>query len=142
MKNWEDIAATSEHHAVLEIKRSLEEGNYQDVEDGLDTLLEAMGRAEKRAIKSQLIRLMFHVIKWNIQPEKRSRSWRKTINDARDEIADEQAFSPSLNRRYIEEIWEKAFLQAKRGAEDETGLSTQHIENLTWEEVFEQEYKL
>lgn len=140
MKNWDEIATTSEHHAVLEIKKSFEEGNYVDVEEGLETLLEVMERAEKRALKSQLVRLMLHIIKWKIQPEKRSRSWVKTINDARDEIADEQEFSPSLNENHIKEIWEKSFKQAKRGAEDETGLSTEHLKTLTWQEVFENAY--
>jgi hypothetical protein len=48
--------------------------------------IEAMGRTEKRAVKSQLIRLMLHIIKWKCQPEKRSASWTISIRSARREI--------------------------------------------------------
>ena len=142
MKNWEDIATTSEHHAVVEIKKSFQEGNFHDVEEGLDILLDVMARAEKRAIRSQLIRLMAHIIKWKIQPEKRARSWAATILNARNEIEAEQEYSPSLNRQHVEEIWEKSLKQAKKEAETETGISTKDILELSWDEVFEDEYKI
>jgi hypothetical protein len=142
MKNWEDIATTSEHHAVVEIKKSFDEGNLVDVEEGLDILLETMANSSRKAMLSQLIRLMLHVIKWQIQPEKQSRSWRNSIKNARFEIQTLQEFSPSLNANYIVSIWEKALKQAKEQAEDETDISTNQIENLTWEEVFEKIYEL
>ena len=142
MKNWEDIATTSEHHAVVEIKKSFQEGNFHDVEEGLDILLDVMARAEKRAIRSQLIRLMAHIIKWRIQPEKRARSWAATILNARNEIEAEQEYSPSLNRQHVEEIWEKSLKQAKKEAETETGISTKDILELSWDEVFEEKYML
>ena len=131
MKNWVDITATSEHHAVLAIQDSFKKGEFQDVEEGLEALLEAMGRAEKRAVRSQLIRLMLHIIKWNIQPDKRSRSWLISINNARFSIEEEQEFSPSLSRSHIEELWDKALHEAKKEAQIETELSTKHIESLT-----------
>jgi Domain of unknown function DUF29 len=142
MKNWEDIATTSEHHAVVEIKKSFDEGNLNDVEEGLDILLETMANSSRKAMLSQLIRLMSHIIKWQIQPEKQSRSWRNSIKNARFEIQTLQEFSPSLNANYIVFIWEKALKQAKEQAEDETDISTKHIENLTWKEVFEDEYSI
>ena len=142
MKDWEDIATTSEHHAVVEIKKSFQEGNFHDVEEGLDILLDVMARAEKRAIRSLLIRLMAHIIKWNLQPKRRSSSWVATILNARNEIEDEQEFSPSLNQVHIEEVWVFCLQKAKKQAEAETRLSTKHIEILTWQEVFEDEYLL
>jgi hypothetical protein len=138
MKNWEDIATTSEHHAVVEIKKSFDEGNLVDVEEGSDV----MARAEKRAIESQLVRLMHHILKWQIQPQKRSVSWTMTIDNARDEIEAEKKYSPSLNDSFIESIWGNALRKARRNAEKETYISTKHIENLTWEEVFEIEYNI
>ncbi len=142
MKNWEDIATTSEHHAAVEIKKSFDEGNLHDVEEGLEILLDVMARGEKRALRSQLIRLMVHILKWKIQPQKRSRSWVLTISNARFEIEMEQKYSPSLNKAHIEEIWENSLKQAKKEAQIETDMSIKHIENLTWEEVFEIEYSL
>ncbi len=142
MKNWEDIATTSEHHAAVEIKKSFDEGNLHDVEEGLEILLDVMARGEKRALRSQLIRLMVHILKWKIQPQKRSRSWVLTISNARFEIEMEQKYSPSLNKAHVEEIWENSLKQAKKEAQIETDMSIKHIENLTWEEVFEVEYNL
>jgi hypothetical protein len=142
MKNWEDITATSEHHAVVEIKKSFDEGNLVDVEEGLDILLEAMGRSDKKAVESQLIRLMHHIIKWEIQPQKQSRSWILTIKDARREIKAWQKYSPSLNDSFIKAIWADVFAEALDNAETETGISINQIVNLTWEEVFEKIYEL
>ena len=142
MKNWIEIATTSEHSAVVEIKKSFDEGNLIDVEEGLTQLLETMANSERKALLSQLVRLMSHIIKWKIQTEKRTRSWKSSINNARFEIQTLQEFSPSLNKNHVLGIWEKALSQAKIQANDETGISTAKIETLTWEEVFEKEYNL
>jgi hypothetical protein len=142
MKNWEDIATTSEHHAVVEIKKSFQDGNLIDVEEGLETLLDVMARAEKRAVHSQLVRLMHHIIKWKIQPSKRSRSWAVSINDARNEIEDEKTYSPSLNDDFILSIWDECFRRAKKDAEFITQRKAKNIEELTWKEVFEDDFYL
>ncbi len=141
MKNWEDIAATSELLAAQEIKQSFDEGDLADVEQGLNQLIETMARSEKRALSSQLIRLMMHVIKLRIQPEKRSKSWLLTIKNARFEIAELRAYTPSLNEDFIEGIWEKSLKQARAEADIDTGLSSKDTE-ITSEDVFETEYTL
>lgn len=142
MKNWENIATTSEHYAVVEIKKSFQEDNLLDVEGGLTVLLDVMGRSEKRAVHSQLIRLMHHIVKWKIQPSKRSRSCAVTIKNARREIEDEKKYSPSLNDSFILSIWDECFLQAKEDAEYITQRKAKNIMPLTWHEVFEEEYSL
>lgn len=86
MKNWADISSQSELLAVQEIKKSFDVGDLADVEEGLNILIDSMSRSDKRALESQLIRLMLHIIKWQIQPDKRSRSWTISIRNARYEI--------------------------------------------------------
>ena len=142
MKNWIEIASFSELSAVQELKKSFDDGDLIDVEEGLTQLIDVMAKAEQRALLSHLTNLMMHILKWHIQPQKRSRSWLKTIFNARYEVELAQDFNPSLNDNYLKSVWEKAFLKAKRGAEIETGISTKDIEFLSWEEVFEQEYNL
>jgi hypothetical protein len=143
MKNWIEIASFSELSAVQELKKSFDEGDLIDVEEGLIQLAQTMANSERKALLSQLKRLMLHIIKWKIQPQKQSKSWIKSINDAREEIELAQEFSPSLNKNYIESIWEKTLKLAKRGAEDEMEISLKNIEiELTWQEVFEDEYHL
>jgi hypothetical protein len=112
-----------------------------EVSESLYNLIEEMGKVEKRAVKSQLIRLISHIIKWKCQPERRSSSWVITITSARREIKDSQDAKPSLNREFIESIWEKGFIKAVKDAEDEMNINCE-ITSLSWEEVFEEEYSL
>jgi hypothetical protein len=107
----------------------------------LESLEESMGRSEKRGVSSQLNRLMLHVIKWKCQPEKRSASWVISIRSARREIAESQQEMPSLNRDFLNSIWDKCFLEAKQDARDEMGKKAE-ITVLSWEEVFEQKYTI
>ncbi len=141
MKNWEDIAATSELLAAQEIKQSFDDGDLTDVEAGLNQLIDTMARSEQRALQSQLVRLMMHVIKWQLQPEKRSRSWLITIKNARYEIAGLREYTPSLNEPFILGVWPKVLAQAIDEAEIETGRSAADVA-LTWEAVFDTTYTL
>ena len=86
------------------------------------------------ALKSQLIRLMLHIIKWQSQPERRSLSWVASIKDAREE-------TPSLNDNVIKELWDKAFIIANRDAQAEMNKKSA-VAALSWQEVFENGYDL
>lgn len=72
--------------------------------EGLNVLIDSKGRSERRALKSQLVRLISHVIKWKWQPDRCSASWAITMRDARTEIEDSQEEYPSLDREDIEFI--------------------------------------
>ena len=122
-------------------KQSFDEGNLTDVEEGLNQLIETMARSEKRALNSQLIRLMMHVVKWHIQPEKRSKSWLLSIKNARYEIAKLRQYTPSLNEEFIHSIWLDASTEAIGEAEIETDCSAADY-LLTWEDVFDKKYTL
>ena len=50
--------------------------------------IESMGKTEKRELVSRLTVLLLHLLKWERQPTGRSKSWRLSIANARDEIAD------------------------------------------------------
>ncbi len=136
-RDWEELTATSYYESVSEIKEALQEQDFDEARQGLNSLLEAMSQDSRRALKSQLVRLMLHVIKWKIQPEKRTRNWLVSINDARFSIEDIVEDKPSLTRRFIEEsLWNVCFKRALRAAQDETG-SSASIESLSREDVFE-----
>ena len=141
MKNWEELTAHSELLAAQEIKQSLDEGNLTDVEEGLVQLIETMARSEKRALQSQLIRLMMHVIKWHVQPDRQTRSWLLSIQNARFEIVKLQQYTPSLNKVYVESIWDESLTEAREEAEIETGVANASLV-LTWEDVFDKKYLL
>jgi hypothetical protein len=139
--DWQELSTTSHYQTAQEIEKELERGNIQEASTGLKELIEALGRSEKRALKSHLTRLMAHVIKWETQPEKRSRSWVATIYNAREEIKDIQEETPSLTNETVEEVWVKCFQAAKREAEADMNQDSSVIE-LSWEEVFEDKYSL
>jgi len=143
--NWEQLATTSHLETVTKIKWLLDEEEYEEAREGLETLKNTMSRAERKALASQLRGLMLHVLKWRYQPEKHSTSWIRTILDARNEIIELQEYMPSLNIYFVQEIWGDCFKKAIEGAKAEMNLSRKDIFEpvpLTWQEVFEDEYLL
>jgi hypothetical protein len=86
--------------------------------------IESMGRAEKRAIKSNLKVLLLHLLKWKYQPAKRSLSWERSVDEHRDRLLDRLQDSPSL-RNYIPEILPDAYRRAVRDASKETRLDAE-----------------
>ena len=70
---------------------------------------------------SRLSVLIAHLLKWQFQPARRSRSWRNTILTQREEIEALLEDSPSL-RSELETLIPVAFARAGRLAEDETGI--------------------
>ena len=65
--------------------------------------IESLGKSEKRAVKSNLVVLILHLLKWRYQPEKRSRSWKSSIREHRRRIEYLLSDSPSL-KNYLSEI--------------------------------------
>ncbi|WP_020604434.1 DUF29 domain-containing protein [Spirosoma spitsbergense] len=143
--DWQEMVATSHLDTIVAVRRLLEEKEYEEAQEALDELYQAMANAERRALNSQLIRLMVHILKWRYQPDRRSTSWVRTIVNARQEIKSLQEYMPSLNRKHIETIWQKNFELAIDAAKAEMNLSRKdkfEPAELDWEEVFDDEYLL
>ena len=138
---WDNLVFESPYLAVVKAKQLLQEGQMTEAYSLLESLEESMGRSEKRGVSSQLTRLMLHVIKCKCQPEKRSASWVISIRSARREIAESQQEMPSLNRDFLNSIWDKCFVAAKQDARDEMGKKAE-ITALRWDEVFDQRYTI
>ena len=88
--------------------------------------LEAMGRSEKRELVSRLSVLIAHLLKWEYQAVRRTRSWKNTISTQRIDINDLFEDSPSL-RHDIQEKINKAYKKARLRAEDETGIDKEQF---------------
>jgi hypothetical protein len=102
--------------------RLLREGRFDSLDvENIAEELEDMGRSEKRALASHLRVLLLHLLKWQEQPARRSPSWRRSIRNARQEIEEIVAESPSLAQR-LPEMIEQAYPKALESAIDETGL--------------------
>ena len=65
--DWEELVTTSHLDTVTKIKWLLEEEDYEEAREGIKTLEEIMAKSERKALESQLVRLMWHIIKWNYQ---------------------------------------------------------------------------
>ena len=82
----------------------------------------SLGERDKREVRSRLILVLMHLLKWQYQPSHRSSSWRGTINEQRSELSLLLEDSPSL-RRVATEHFERFYVLARKRAADETGLS-------------------
>jgi len=96
---------------------------------------------EDKAAESYLVRLMKHIIKWFVQPEKRSSSWLRSIEDSRTKLKKIKKDKPSINKSFLLKRWDQLFKTAKKDAEKDMGKAAE-IENLTEKQVFDDEYKL
>lgn len=139
--NWRELASTSPYRTAVAVEQTLRQGDTHEAAAGLQELIESLARSDKRALKSHLVRLMTHVLKWHTQPERRSRSWRASIRGARREIADIQEDTPSLNRAAIEALWDSSFEAAWDAATVDMDREPSKT-SLSWDDVFEAEYEL
>ena len=85
-----------------------------------------MGKSEKRALLSRFTVLLAHLLKWQFQPAKRSRSWKNTILTQRIDIHELLEESPSLRHDLAEKLG-TAYEKAKLSAEIETGIEARHF---------------
>ncbi|KOR35625.1 hypothetical protein AM228_17025 [Planktothricoides sp. SR001] len=141
-QDWEWLATGSEYQMVVTIQQLLQENQVMEASEGLYALIESMGKSKRLALRSQLIRLMLHIIKWKCQPQKRTSSWAISILSSRREIEDIQEEVPRLNRDFIESIWDKFFQSAVKEAQIEMRKFKCELTCLSWSEVFEDEYLL
>ena len=95
-----------------------------DLENLLEEL-ETMGRSEKRAIESLLIKLLEHLLKlqyWDRKRERNQGHWRGEIRTFRRQIQRSLQDSPSL-KPYILEIFDECYQDARKEASDRSQIS-------------------
>lgn len=141
MTKWQELSTISHYQTAVSIREALRAGEKDDAMQGLEELIDALSRSERRALESHLMRLMQHVIKWKCQPDLRSRSWVNTIANARESIAEIQEETPSLTNEVVRGLWDRTLRKARREAENELNRPVPPLD-LTWEEVFETDYSL
>lgn len=107
---------------ALDSAARLRGGQLSEVDiEGVAEELEDMGKAQKHALGGYLKVLVTHLLKWRYQPGFRGVSWRLSIGNARDEIAELLEDSPSLSNK-IPEILVRRYPAARNRAALETGL--------------------
>jgi Domain of unknown function DUF29 len=107
---------------VEEQVRLLKEGRLQqlDVVNLIDEI-EGLGIHEKKAVESNLVVVLKHLLKYQFQPRRRSRSWLSSITEHRRRLRNDLATSPSL-RPYARARFSECYRDSRRQALIETGL--------------------
>jgi hypothetical protein len=111
----EDYALWSKEQGALLRARKLDHIDIENIAEEIESL----GKSQKREVESRLDVLVMHLLKWERQPEYRSRSWALTIKTQRRELARLFRDSPSL-RSYPAEILADEYLLAREKASIET----------------------
>lgn len=102
--------------------RALRERRFTDLDiENIAEELETLGRSERSEIRSRLQVLLTHLLKWRYQPERRSSSWRGTLDEQRYRLSENLRENPSL-RAYPAQVLGNEYKFARYHAADETGL--------------------
>jgi hypothetical protein len=122
-----EIASTSLYendfvHWIDATVEHLRNRDYAAVDwENLIDEIEDMSRRERKALKSNLIVILLHLLKWKFQPEYRTGSWRGSIREHRRRITEDLKDSPSLVP-YLQERWAECYESAREQSADETDL--------------------
>lgn len=112
-----DETAWLEAMARLALERRDTELDYEHLAEYLS---EMAGR-DRREVESRLAVLIAHLLKWQFQPEKRSRSWRLTVEQQRQELR--RLLCSGTLRNHAEASLADAYIDGVRQAAIETGLA-------------------
>ncbi|MFB2875497.1 DUF29 domain-containing protein [Floridanema aerugineum] len=133
-----DFYAWTQKQVQLLRQRDL---NNLDI-DNLIEEIESLGKQEKRELINRLGVLIGHLLKWEYQPNKRSKSWLRTIREQRRKITDLLQQNPSL-KPYLDEAIKKAYLDGVDLAVEETDIGIQAFPaeiSYTWEQIENQDF--
>ena len=114
-----DFYAWTQEQANLLRTGRLNQIDWQNIAEEI----EDRGRAEKRQLESRLEILVMHLLKWQFQPNLRSRSWQLTVKEQRLRLETLLQENPSL-KSSLDNALEKIYPLATLSAEKETGLSS------------------
>ncbi len=100
----------------------LSDGRWNELDlENLIEEIESMGRSEKRAVESNLVVLLLHLLKWFYQPSMQTGSWKGSILEHRRRLEKDLKASPSL-KNYLQEVFAECYEDARQQAAAETGL--------------------
>ncbi len=103
------LYATDFYAWTLEQSKLLQEGKWQTLDiNNLVEEIESLGKHQRQELRNRLGVLIGHLLKWQYQSDRRSKSWRITIRVQREEVQEILQENPSL-KPYLEEAIVKAY---------------------------------
>ena len=134
----EDFCGWVSNTAVL-----LKAGKYEEVEmDKVIEEIEALGRSERNQLESRLEQLLFHLLKWQFQPDFRSRSWSASIDEQRIKIKRVLQQNPGLTSElllFIEDAYKGSFLLIKKETPIDLAILPKECP-YTWEQIINDDF--
>jgi hypothetical protein len=83
--------------------------------------IESLGKQQRQELRNRLSVLLGHLLKWEYQPQRRSRSWLATLRIQRLDLTELLEDNPSL-KPYVEDALRAAYLRGVELAVGETDL--------------------
>ncbi len=109
-----------------------------DIENLVEEVRDLSKRERDRLLSSMRL-IVHHLLKWDYQPQKRSRSWQTTIQRERNNITFYLKDSPSL-KRYLTDDWlTEVYINARLNAMKETGLDLPDLCSYSIQDVLERD---
>jgi hypothetical protein len=106
----------------------LRRGEFDRIDiEALADEVESLGIRERRAAENRASVLLAHLLKWQHQPGKRSRSGLLTIEEQRNSLSELLEESPSLRSHLESVLPEKAWRRAVLRAARDTGFDRAHF---------------
>jgi hypothetical protein len=98
---------------ALQQARALKEHRVEELDwENLADEVEGLAKTERRELRSRLKVLLEHLIKWQFEPQRRSRSWRTTVSVQRLEIREHLDENPGL-KPSVAEVLAQAYKAAR-----------------------------
>lgn len=128
---------------LLQSAELIRQGRWAELDrEQIAEELEGMARSDKRQLINRLAVLLAHLLKWQYQPERQSKSWERTIREQRKRLSLLLEDSPSLKTE-IEQKLADAYELATLSAANETGLNEENFPEsceYTLDEVLDVEF--
>jgi hypothetical protein len=98
---------------ALQQARALKEHRLEELDwANLSDEVESLAKTERRELRSRLKVLLEHIIKWQFQPQRRTRSWTATVAVQRHEIREHLDENPGLKPE-VQDILAQAYKGAR-----------------------------
>jgi hypothetical protein len=117
-----DFHAWSQEQARLVRERAFDRLDIDNIAEELESL----GRSEQARLARHFELYLMHRLKWEYQPEMRSRSWTLTMKEQHRQAVRLVRKNPSL-KPLVRELFEDAYLSARVHALNETGIGEDEI---------------
>lgn len=112
-----------------------------DIENLVEEVRDLSKRERDRLLSSMRL-IVHHLLKWDYQPQRRSKSWQTTIQRERNNILFYLKDSPSL-KRYLTDDWvSEVYINARLNAMKETGLDLSDQCSYSIQDVLERDVSL